>query len=46
MKLLTKSAFLLFVFFASLTANAQHIKINDGNLSAIKNEKTINIEFT
>jgi hypothetical protein len=43
MKLL--SAFLLITFF-SIGATAQHIKLLEGNISALKDEKNINTEFT
>ena len=37
---------LLFVTFLAIGANAQHIKLLEGSLSALKDEKTISTEFT
>ena len=44
---LLKNAVIFFAFvIVSISISAQRIKINDGNLSALKSEKTINVEFT
>jgi len=46
MKLLKHA--LLFSAFATvcISSNAQHIKLREGSLAALKDEKTINVEFT
>lgn len=46
MKLLTNAVIFLGLVIACKSVNAQRIKINDGNLSVLKSEKTINVEFT
>lgn len=45
MKLIRKTLLLLTLAIFSLNLNAQKIKTVDGDLSALKNEETINIEF-
>jgi len=44
---LVKNALLLLTFAAVCEiANAQHIKLTDGNLAPLKDEQSINVEFT
>jgi hypothetical protein len=44
---IVKTASLLLAFaIACVTGNAQHIKLREGSLAPLKDEKTINVEFT
>jgi hypothetical protein len=45
MKLLTKAVAILALVFFSVNSNAQKIKTVEGDLSVLKNETTINVEF-
>lgn len=46
MKTISKIFALTALFFAAANANAQRIKTTDGSLDALKNETSINVEFT
>ena len=46
MKLLNKYAAILALTFFTVNANAQRIKLTEGSLDVLKNETSINVEFT
>jgi hypothetical protein len=46
MKLTGKIAAIMALVFFSVNTNAQRIKTTDGDISVLKNETTINVEFT
>lgn len=46
MKSIKISAFIALVFFSSVSAMAQKIRVKEGDRDVLKNETTINIEFT
>jgi len=46
MKLLNKCIAIITLVIFSMNANAQKIKTTEGDLSALKNETSINVEFT
>lgn len=46
MKLINKFTALLTLVFFSFNANAQHIKVMEGDVAELKNETSISVEFT
>jgi len=46
MKLITGALAVLAISFSSLSADAQKIKTTEGDVSALKSESSVNIEFT
>jgi|ERR1022692_4300458 hypothetical protein len=46
MKLLKNAIIVLLALCATVTIKAQHIKLTDGNVAPLKDEKNINVEFT
>jgi len=46
MNLLKNTTILLFALCASASIRAQHIKLTDGSLATLKDEKNINVEYT
>lgn len=46
MKSLTKNAFFVAILIVSLNASGQRIRVREGDKNVLKNESTINIEFT